>query len=87
MNHNLKHEHDIAQENQAETDPKQSDHQPSTDFKYIYSRSNKLNRKQNIAAYLFWKIQSHLTKLANQLRLQKLKTTASDNSMTTRRKD
>ncbi len=29
----------------------------------------------DMPGYLFWKIQSHLTKLANQLRRQKLKTT------------
>ncbi len=33
----------------------------------------------NMPAYLFWKLQSHLIKLAHQLRRQKLKTTQSDN--------
>lgn len=33
----------------------------------------------NMPAYLFWKLQSHLIKLAHQLRRQKLKAIQSDN--------
>lgn len=32
----------------------------------------------NMPAYLFWKLQSHLVKLAHQLRRQKIKATRSD---------
>jgi hypothetical protein len=65
MDNHLKSQHPPFQENP-----------PSTNGQTIGNRPNTLYKKHHIAAYLFWKIQSHLTKLANQLRLKKLKTAA-----------